>query len=187
MPTEHEYKYAISMNLLKQHSEEQLRVMCSNLIHIQQGYLAFSKGMSCRVRCSTEWGKDKWYLTFKQKVSKRTIEIEKKLDERDGGDLWSVAVGKLKKDRLIFPHDSIKWELDLFKSDSEIYFIMVEVELKEGEVRPKTVLPLLKNFVLFEVPQCDDRFSSKRLADVNFSKQLYNELTSELRPVVQST
>lgn len=178
IPTEHEFKYVISMDILAHHKETELRTMCHNLIHIKQGYLAFSKGMSSRVRCSTEWGKDKWFLTFKQKVTKRTIEIEKKLDERDGNDLWAVAVGKLKKDRLIFPHDGIKWELDLFKFDNEIYFIMAEIELDENSHRPKHILPLLKPYVLYEVPLTDDRFSSKRLGDVNYSKQLYNQLVA---------
>jgi CYTH domain-containing protein len=186
MPTEHEYKYVINMDLLKHHSEEQLKIMCKSVLHIRQGYLAFSKGMSCRIRCSSEWGTDKWFLTFKQKVTKRTIEIEKKIDTRDGADLWELAVGKLKKDRYIFPHDGVKWELDLFKFDSEIYFIMAEIELDENAPRPKHVLPLLKNYVLYEVPLTDDRFSSKRLGDVNYSKQLYSLLLEEDKDVRNS-
>jgi CYTH domain-containing protein len=176
MPTEYEFKYAISLDLLRQHPEDQLRVLASSLIHIKQGYLAFSKGMSCRVRCSTEWGKDKWYMTFKQKAAKRVVEIEKKLDERDGNDLWEVAVGKLNKDRHLFPHEGITWELDLFKNDGQVYFILAEIELKEGSPRPKLMPSFLRNHLIYEVPLTDDRFSNKRLGDVNHAKQLYKEI-----------
>ncbi len=185
MPTEHEYKYVISLDLLAQYPEEQLRVLCDRVVKIQQGYLAFAKGMSQRIRTAQEFGRDKWILTFKQKVAKRVVEIEKKLDDRDGNDLWEVALSKVKKDRHVFNHDGIAWELDLFKFDNEVYFIMAEVELLEGAARPKMVLSLLRNFVVYEVPLTDDRFSSKRLADVNYAKQLYQQLITGDKDVRQ--
>lgn len=177
MPTEHEYKYAIAMDVLQHHPEERIRVVCDKHLIIEQGYLAFSKGMSCRIRSIMEHGKTKWFLTFKQKVSNRVVEIEKKLDERDGHDLWGVAVGRLKKDRYVFNRDGVKWELDLLKKhDGSVYFMILEVELPEGHPRPKKLPDFLKNHVLYEVPLTDDRFSNKRLGDVNYARQLYAEL-----------
>jgi len=176
MPTEFEFKYVVSPDFLGRYTDDNLRALCDEVSHIKQGYLAFSRGMSCRVRCSTEHGKDRWTLTFKQKVAKRTIEVEKKLDVRDGGDLWAVAVGKLTKDRHVFHHGGVNWELDLFRSDSETYFVMAEVELSENSPRPDSVLPIIRPYLLYEVPLGDDRFSSKRLGDVKYARQLYAEL-----------
>jgi len=179
MPTEFEYKYAISMNLLRSQTEKDVAKVADNHIIISQGYLAFSKGMSCRIRCATEYGKDKWFLTFKQKVTDRVIEIEKKLDNRDGTQLWEIAVGKLKKDRYVIKHDGICWEFDFFKANDQTYFLLAEVELSEGAPRPKTIPPMLEEYLLFEVPLTDDRFSNKRLGDVNYAKQLYKEISGD--------
>lgn len=179
MPTEYEFKYAIHLDLVKEISEDRLRIMCDKHLIIEQGYLAFSKGMSCRVRCTKEYGKPKWHMTFKQKTSSRVVEIEKKIDERDGNDLWQVSVGKLKKDRYVFDEHGIKWELDLLKQDNCIYFIIAEVELMEGTVRPKKMPDFLQSFLLYEVPMSDDRFSNKRLGDANYARDLYSRLVQE--------
>lgn len=178
MPTEHEYKYAVSMKLLEELPEDAMRTLAQRHQIIEQGYLAFSKGMSCRVRSTTEYGKVRWYLTFKQKVSSRVIEIEKKLDERDGCELWEVAVGKLKKDRYVFESDGHVWEVDVFKHDGQIYFLLAEVELAEGQPRPKRSPDFLRKHVLYEVPLSDDRFSNKKLSDVNYARQLYQQFSA---------
>lgn len=184
MPTEHEFKYVISMDLLNTYPEEKIRMLADSHIIIKQGYLAFSKGMSCRIRCATESGKDRWFLTFKQKVTDRVIEIEKRLDNRDGQDLWEIAVGKLTKDRYIIKHTGICWELDLFKmTDGGIYFVLGEIELSEGAPRPKSVPPILKKHVLLEVELTDDRFSNKRLGDVDYARNLYKQMSGEDKDV----
>ena len=138
--------------------------------------MAFSKGMTTRIRCIDNGDKNKWFLTFKQKVNDRVIEIEKKLDDRDGSDLWQACVGKLTKDRYVFAGEEI-WEVDLFKRSGELYFILAEVELAEGKPRPKSVPKFLKPYVLYEVPITDDRFSNKRLGDVDYAMNLYKSLS----------
>lgn len=173
MPTEHEYKYVLSMNLLEETNEVVLKNKCNRHLEIEQGYLAYSKGYSSRIRSVTESGKTKWFYTLKQKVADRVVEIEKKLDERDGNDLWAYCIGKLKKDRYVFKKFGTEWELDLFKYNGEVYFIMLEVELEENMPRPKTLPDFIKNYVLHEVDLSDDRFSNKRLGDVNYSKCIY--------------
>jgi CYTH domain-containing protein len=179
MPTEYEFKYAIHLDLLKECPESALKLTCKKHLVIEQGYLAFSKGMSCRVRCTREKGQAKWHLTFKQKVTDRVVEIEKKLDERDGSDLWNVAVGKLSKDRYVFDENCVDWELDLMKRDGGIYFILAEVELPEGARRPKVMPWFMQKHSLYEVPLSDDRFSNKRLGDVNYARDLYNQLLKQ--------
>jgi len=172
MPTEHEYKYVIDLALADKYSHKDIKSMADHFTHIKQGYLAFSKGMTTRIRCITTTKKERWYLTFKQKVGNRVIEVEKKIDSRDGHDLWEVCVGKLKKDRYAIDNEGITWELDFFKKGT-LYFILAEVELEEGAPRPKSVPGFLKEYILYEVPLTDDRFSNKRLGDAEYATGLY--------------
>lgn len=187
MPTEHEYKYAISLEIANDLDHPTLLKIAKEHQHIKQGYLAFSKGMTTRIRGIQDGDKHRWFLTFKQKVENRVIEIEKKLDDRDGTDLWSVCVGKLKKDRYVIEDKGITWELDFFKKGHHLYFVLAEVELPEGASRPKTIPDFFKNYVLYEVPLTDDRFSNKRLAEVEFATQLYSELTNGRNDVINET
>jgi CYTH domain-containing protein len=172
MPTEHEYKTALSVDLCEKTVSKKAR----EHQRIEQGYLAFSKGMTARIRFIDDGKKTKWYLTFKQKVGERVIEIEKKIDERDGQDLWSVCVGKLKKDRYVVDNKGVVWEVDFFKKGNHLYFVLAEVELPEGATRPKSVPEILKPHVLYEVPLTDDRFSNKRLGDVDYAMELYRKI-----------
>lgn len=175
IPTEHEFKYLINLDLLSKYYPSELKDMADEVQYIRQGYLAFSKGMTTRIRCVTDNKQSRWYLTFKQKVSNRVIEIEKKLDGRDGSDLWDVCVGKLSKERHIFVDHGYNWELDLFLKGESVYFILAEVELAEGSARPKTAPKFLKNFILHEVCLTDDRFSNKRLGDIDYAQSIYKE------------
>lgn len=177
MPTEHEFKYVLSL------FTDVDSMPWEKCFLIRQGYLAFSKGMTTRIRSiqavdetGSLVGKPKWYLTFKQKVRNRVIEIEKKLDDRDGADLWAVCVGKLKKYRHVVDNEGIKWEVDLFFKGNHQYFVLAEVELEEGSPRPKILPDFLKQWVVYEVPLTDDRFSNKRLGDVEFATDLYNKM-----------
>ena len=176
MPTEHEFKYMISKEIAADFDHSKLMKLAKEHQHIKQGYLAFSKGMTTRIRCIDVDDKQKWYLTFKQKVEDRVVEIEKRLDERDGKDLWSVCVGKLKKDRYVIENKGITWELDFFKKGQHLYFVLAEVELPEGADRPKNPPDFLKDYILYEVPLTDERFSNKRLAEVEFATNLYQQI-----------
>ncbi len=183
MPTEHEYKYVLRQDFLPE------TVEWDRVQHIEQGYLAYSKGMSVRVRHLDDGKKSKWFTTLKQNVKGRVVEIETKLDERDGQDLWRECVGKLKKDRHVVEHKGLKWEVDFFynampvqrldicnyKGD-HLYFVMAEVELPEGASRPKEVPSFIKDHLLLEVQLTDDRFSNKRLGDAEYATKIYNEL-----------
>lgn len=172
MPTEHEFKYVLKLETDEMFCAEH------SIKHyiIQQGYLAFSKGMTCRVRSSRLGiGAEKWFLTFKQKVNGRVIEVEKRLDNRDGNDLWSVCVGKLKKHRYVIKDDDeYEWEVDFFKK-GDLYFVLAEVELAEGS--PRIALPdFIKANLLYEVPLTDDRFSNKRLGDIEYATSMYQKI-----------
>lgn len=180
MPTEHEFKYVISLDFAKEQGSL-LRDIASEVQHIRQGYVAFSKGMTTRVRSIQKRDKKpKWFFTFKQKICNRTVEIETKIDRRDGHDLWQICVGKLKKTRYIVDHQGVSWEIDLFHKGHGDYFVLAEVELDEGSKRPDVVPPILQGYVLYEVPLNSDEFSNKRLGDVEYAKEVYDRLTREI-------
>lgn len=150
---------------------------------MEQGYLAFSKGLSARIRSIIKPGADQkqWVFTFKQKVKDRVVEIEKKISERDGLELWEMAVGKLKKRRYIkLDNYGNTWDIDFLyaKSDS-CYFSLAEVELDEGAPRPKKLPDYIGEFLVYPVDLTDDRFSNKRLGDVDYATCLYKSLISK--------
>lgn len=144
--------------------------------HIRQGYLGFSKGMSLRIR---ETNNERYELTFKQKVNNRVVEIEKKISSRDFEDLWSVAVNRLEKLRYdMYFHDGQGgvhcWEVDAFKDhDHKTYVIIAEHEMDEGVDKPNFVPTLIQETLVYAVPRTDDRFASKKIADVKYAKKLY--------------
>lgn len=174
MPTEHEFKYIISIDVLK---ENQLGI--ANVLYIEQGYLV-SGNTTVRIR-RTFSSSISWHLTVKKKVLDRIIEIEKKLSSRDGMDLMSCCEKKLKKYRYVFEDKGIKWELDFLTKysqqpeDEKIYFVMLEVEVPEGADRPN-VPDFIKQHVLYEVPLTDERFFNKNLTDPDVAEKLYNQL-----------
>lgn len=178
MPTEHEYKYVISMDFANNYPEDQLRVMCDEDQFIRQGYLAFSKGMTTRIRYLKTEKKSQWFLTFKQKVGERVIEIEKKISDRDGSDLWDICVGRLNKERFVFKDGEIKWEVDFFRKGGLLYFILAEVELSEGMPPPEKAPDFLAPFIIYNVPLTDDRFSNKRLGDAEYAHRLYLDIST---------
>ncbi len=173
MPTELEYKYVLSLDLVKEYTEDQLKVMCQEHKGIEQGCISHGPGMYLRIRKALVNHNTQWFMTFKLKDADRTIEIEQTIDARDGSDLWSRCYWKLKKDRYIYEQGGLKWEIDLFKDSDRVYFILAEVELPEGSLRPKKMPPFLERHLLYEVQLTDDRFSNKRLADVDYATKLY--------------
>ena len=192
MPTEHEYKYVLA------NSREALlkaTMLYHRLEHIEQGYIVYSKGTTARIRKVTakknsddQHKKTQWFFTFKSKVDTRTIELEQKIDSRDGEELWCRCIGKLRKKRYIIlddvgnriGHKAMKWEVDFFFDQHDhLYFVMAEVELPEGSERPETLPAFIEEYLLYAVPLTDDRFSNKRLGDVAYTKELYKQLQGE--------
>ena len=60
-----------------------------------------------------------------------------------------------------------------------LYFVQAEVELEEGSNKPEEIPEFLREFLLYEVPLTDDRFSNKRLSDVEFASRLYKSLVEK--------
>ena len=175
MPIEFEYKYVLSKNILNQVEPWQSP---HKIITIQQGYLAIAGNMNLRVRHEMS-DEDRWVTTLKQKVNGRTVEIEHEIDPEDGMLLWEVSTPKLTKTRHMFRGHCNQWmETDVFYTGEEIYFILLEVEMGEGSLRP--ILPdCFKKNVIHEVGLTDNRFSNTNLADVDYVNGLYKKLLLE--------
>jgi len=176
MPTEHEYKYVLNPECMFEIDD----ILKGEYLLIEQGYLAFSKGTTLRIRKIRKPEKKvKWFFTFKQNVGGRIIEIETKLDSRDGKDLWENCIGKIKKRRYPYDNHVGKWEIDFFEdSTTEVYFSVAEIELEEGAPRPalEQVPEFVKHNIVYEVDLTDERFSNRKLGDVAYAKALYKKI-----------
>lgn len=164
--------------LLNVECENEIKKISIGCKDIRQGYLVFSKGVSLRIRetFANNDHRPKFELTFKQKVGNRVIEIEKSIDHRDFNDLWEVSINKLEKTRYDVMHEQYHWEVDVFKDhDHETYIIVAEHEMPEGDLSPKSIPAIINDNLLYAVPLDDDRFSSKKLANLKYSKKLYNK------------
>lgn len=173
IPSENERKFA-----LKLFTEEQFKKIAHQKVIISQGYLFASKGISIRCR-KVENRKISYYLTLKSGVNGRVVEIENAIDERDFKDLWGQCMNKLEKIRYLIKDNADQiWEIDFFKDHyQKNYFCLAEIEMPEGQDRPKLIPYFIKENLLYEVPLTDCRFSSKLLADPRHAANIYTEFT----------
>ncbi len=149
---------------------------------ICQGYLVRDKETTCRVRYSLDSGAEhpEHKLTVKREVEGRVVEIETSIDLRDFNDLWSVSKGKLHKIR-VYIED---WEVDFFLDfNGDVYFILAEHEMPEGQEDPHGMTQFVKDHLLFEVPRGDDRFSNRKLGKVKYATNLLSSLREETQSV----
>jgi CYTH domain-containing protein len=181
VPTEHEFKYVISLDLVDEFTKSQIKEMCVDYRCIEQGVICHGPGMYLRIRkCSfKDKNKASWQMTFKLKDADRTIEIETPIDSRDGEDLWTRCYWSLTKDRYVCEKYGIRWEIDFFKHKNDVYFILAEAELPEDAPKPEKLPGFLKKHLIYEVPLTDDRFSNKRLGSVSYAKKIYKQLLKE--------
>ncbi len=143
---------------------------------IRQGYLPSDSYLNTiRIRSLKETAQEEqWVLTFKQKIPNtfKVIELEQELEKSDAMILWKMCDRKLKKTRMEFEENGILWELDLLKNGKKIYFAQLEVELEFGS-KPPEIPNCFSKHILYKVPLTDERFSNKKLSDVDYAKKLY--------------
>lgn len=189
MPTENERKYVLN---LKCESNFKNCSIFLKKYFLHQGYLAFSKGTTLRLRSSQEYKyknfgsmnqfedypdpEIKRKLCFKQKVNGRVIEIEKKIDERDFNDLWNNCLNKVQKERYVYETSSVCWDIDFFKHNNQTYFAMAECEMPENMIEPETIPDIISQNLLYAVSLDDPQFSTKRLACLVYAKKMYKKL-----------
>jgi CYTH domain-containing protein len=180
MPTENELKYVLKLDC---ESDLIMGDFKYEKYLLHQGYLAFSKGMTLRLRSSQKMkfdkltGSTKRKLCYKQKVNERVIEIEKKIDQRDFNDLWDSTLNRAEKHRYVVNFNENIWEIDFFKHHDETYFVLAEHEMPEGQKEPSEIPDFIFNNLVYSVPlDDDDDFSTKRLACIKHAKKIYKEL-----------
>lgn len=175
MPIENERKYVLRLETLEKRFNDAADV----IEDIEQIYLMCSKKQSLRIRRTfvfqDERCQNKYTLTFKQDVGKKTVEIETQLDHHDYKLLSKNAISRLTK--LRYRIDD--WEVDFFKSDNQTYFVQAEIEMPEGQKKPKSIPPLIRDNLVYIVKRGDGRFSSKKLGDSKYAQRLINHLLLE--------
>lgn len=184
MVTENERKYVLYCDRI---IIDQIKSKASKIIDQQQAFLKEGTGWVLRVRKSNTIycvnnkipQNPKYTLTFKQKANGRQIEIEQELDDRDYSDLFNTRVGLVYKRRHVIVDGLYEWEIDaymLHHEDKDPYFILAEVELDENVDSPEHVPSFITDNLLYEVSKDDRGFSSKKLRDPSYARELYNNL-----------
>lgn len=174
MPIENERKFILRPpydgNIEFEASE-----LATRFIIMEQGYLRTGKKTnSIRIRKSKENEKSYFKMTVKQEVNGDCIEIETDIDEVDYNRLWSVSVCKLKKHRYVLDGN---WEIDFFKnSKNNNYFGQAEIELPEKVLMPDSIHPYVEKYLLHKVAASDNRFTSKKLSNVNYTDRMLIKL-----------
>jgi hypothetical protein len=127
-----------------------------------------------REKCA-DCGTKSFSMTYKKNVGLRIVEVETPIEERDFQDLWEVSKERLIKSR----YDLNGWEYDFFLKSMKPYFLLVEHEMPEGQVAPDTLPELVQKHLIFEVPLGDIRFSSRKLSDPAYAKDLYKTVLKD--------
>ena len=174
MPTENELKF-----LIRTECEDAVNYLASENYKITQGYLIATKGITVRIRKSIKHSNnvESYFFTLKVGAGGRCIEIEKKIDQRDFNDLWSMAVNQLEKIRYIIKNKKETWELDFFKDyKDKTYIAIAEIEMPECQLKPNSIPKIVKKNLIYDVPLTDTRFSNKLLSNAKYATELLKEI-----------
>lgn len=178
MPTENERKYVLLNEpiVLSDIARQSTRILS-----IEQAYIQNGNGWTFRIRKTfgIHYDEPIYHATYKHKINGRVVEIETSIDERDYDDLHSQSIAMLNKTRYVIPAGSLKWEIDFFYDvkRSNVYFVLAEVELPEKVSNPPYIPDIIQQYLLFAVPEDNNKFSSAKLTDMNYAIQKYNEIT----------
>ena len=144
---------------------------------LRQAYLESS---GVRIREVTDAQGTRALFTFKRTVADGVVEIETPISAEDFARLWQLRRETLVKVRYHLAADPCGWDIDFFKdgeSDtSPTYFAMAEVEMPEGWTQTPPPPAVIANHVLHTVTNGDERYTSKRLADIAQARALMAEL-----------
>ncbi len=144
---------------------------------IRQGYLTPNN----RIREITyQNGQMEWVYSFKQRLPNgKNIEIPvEELNKNDFNELWEFSTERLYKRRSsIFISNEFRWDIDFprWKSGKK-YFAMAEVEMPAEMENPPSILPDIEDYIVYEVPRSDNRFSARKLSSEKHAKAMADEL-----------
>lgn len=172
MPIENERKYVL---LNTSSLEKALQELSCRRKEIRQFYVLVGKGNSLRLRETVEQNKEPvCEMTYKQRENGMNRELEMEISYEDYLAVRKKAKTSLCKTRYYY-HD---WEIDFFRdSTGQVYFVQAEIELPANMAAPKEVPSLIQDHLLHFVERGDNRFSSRRLADIRYAKKLIRKIT----------
>ena len=181
MPTENERKYVL---INAPFVLDEIAKQAKKILTIEQSYVQSGKGWNFRVRKTfgIHYADPIYHATYKHRIKGRVIEIQTKLDERDYYDLSNQTISEIVyKTRYVIPVGSLKWEIDFFyeMKKTEPYFVLAEIELPENVSRPPSIPTFISDYLILAVPEDDNRFSSKKLANITYAVEQYNELIED--------
>lgn len=161
--------------------EAKINKIASDVIEMKQSYLQRNKELTVRIRKSLCDGETKHYMTVKVPVEDNIVEVEKKISSDDYNRLATKAYGWVNKYRYLVPFGRLTWEVDFFKNEGENYFVMAEIELPEGVLKPDSLPPFVEDNLIYAVPREDTRFSSKKISDVQYAKKILSEVSGVIQ------
>jgi len=185
MPIEREFKYVL-------HSPEKLWATLEPVVtpgiligraDIVQAYLG--KGGRIRKR---EWAFHsnpkqapvERIFTYKYDLTQQPgcLEIETLISEEDFNLAWSEATHRITKTRYLLPCNNTPgvWELDLFKDEHGIYLAMAEFEVPADAGPPDRLHPLVRDYLVYAVPEDDSRFKNRKLCERKPVEKLLKEI-----------
>lgn len=138
---------------------------------IEQSYI----GRGARIRIQKKDNKAKYLFTFKQIVESEVVEIEKKISKLDYDLLHKESTNVVYKTR----YKVGDWDVDFFKHEGENYFVMAEIELPRGQKEPNFIPKFIEDNLIYVVEVTDQRFSSKKLSNVEYAKVLLEEISEK--------
>ena len=170
MIIENERKYILS-------SEIENRLVDVPYYWIKQAYLPSVNNIAYRLREVTK-NKVKRIFTIKSRnVDGTNTEIEFPVEKEDFDALFSKADRFVNKRRHIVDHLSGTWEIDVFlDSEGKSYFWMAEIELPEHQTEPTSLPDIIKEYLIYEVPLTDGRFSSRKVSSIKYATKLLKHL-----------
>lgn len=144
--------------------------------NIEQSYVECLKKQSIRIRKSQNTylsGESEviYTYTFKLDVNK-IIEIETEISFEDYLLLKRNSCLTVVKTR----YEIDDWEIDFFKTGGGVYFVQAEIELPESQKAPEEIHPLVKKYLIHSVDIGDNRFTSKKLGNIKYAKNLLRNL-----------
>ena len=187
MPIEREFKYVLrdAEELWARLSPVTVPGLISGRADIQQGYI--SKGGRIRLRSWSVYkgefmpeAKVERIFTYKHDLVSQPgcLEIETELSVEDYDLAWSEADHKITKTRFLLPcgNTSGVWEIDFFRDEQGIYLAMAEFEVPARAGPPDRLHPLVKEYLVYAVPEDDGRFKNRKLCERQKVVQLLKEI-----------
>lgn len=166
MPIENERKFVLSRDF----DAAQLRGWTRS--EIKQAYL--DDGPRLRASGAAHIFTYKRWIPHAQEL----VEIETEISAEDFALLWSQSSDQIVKTRYEKRDAAGDWVVDFLRDSADaLYFVLAEVEMPRGVKSPDAIPPEIAPYIVHTAAAPDERFTNKRLADVDAASRLYQEIS----------